>query len=133
MISLDSGVLIALLDGADEHHDAAVGLFRRHLDEPMTIGPINLAEVLVRAAGAGRDDEVVAAIDALGIVTTPLPADAAVRLARLRARTSATMPDCCVLLTTQQTSARLASFDARLLAGAEKLGIATVASPPTGH
>lgn len=126
MIALDAGVLIALLDGDDAHHEAAVALFTTQIDEAMTISPINLAEVLVRAAAAGRDDELLAAIESLGISVTPLPVDAAARLARLRARSTTTMPDCCALLAAQQNSGRLATFDQRLRAAAERLGLTVV-------
>ena len=45
VIALDSGVLVALFDAHDAHHAAAEELFTTHVSEPMTIGPITLAEV----------------------------------------------------------------------------------------
>jgi predicted DNA-binding protein (UPF0278 family) len=33
------------------------------------------------------------------------------------------MPDCCVLLAAQDTAARVAAFDERLIRGAEQLGL----------
>lgn len=74
-------------------------------------GPINQAEGLVRAARENRDQRMLADLRALGITTTALPDDAATRLARLRASTRSKMPGCCVLLTAEQTSARVATFD----------------------
>lgn len=126
MIVLDAGVLIALFDAHDPHHDAAEAIFAAHPTEPMTISPINQAEVLVRAARENRDHQMVADLRALGVNTTPLPDDAATRLARLRAHTGAKMPDCCVLLTAEQTSARVATFDERLKKAAEALGLDVV-------
>lgn len=126
MIALDAGVLIALFDANDVHHEAAESLFAAHSTEPMTIGPINQAEVLVRAARENRDQQMLADLRALGITTTALPDDAATRLARLRASTRSKMPDCCVLLTAEQTSARVATFDEGIKESARSIGLAVV-------
>lgn len=123
MIALDSGVLIALFDANDAHHAAAEALFTSHASEPMTIGPVNLAEVLVRAARENCDQAMLTDLRALNVTTTPLPDDAATRLARLRATTRSKMPDCCVLLTAEQTSARIATFDEGLKESARALGL----------
>ncbi len=123
MIALDAGVLIALLDAGDDHHEQAEALFTTHVDEPMTIGPINQAEVLVRAAREGRDQQLVADLAALEVTVTALPEDCGIRLARLRAQTGATMPDCCVLLTALQVGADIATFDTRLATAATDLGL----------
>jgi len=101
----------------------AGSLFAAHIDEKSTIGPVSQAEVLVRAAREGRDEEMASDIDALGIAVTPMPTDAGRRLAKLRAATAAKMPDCCVLLTAQQADASVATFDDRLRRAAEGLGI----------
>lgn len=127
MIALDAAVLIALFDANDAHHAAAETLFAANPTEPMTIGPINQAEVLVRAARENRDQQMLADLRSLGIETTALPDDAGLRLARLRAHTGAKMPDCCVLLTAEQTSARVATFDDRLANAATSLGLDLVA------
>lgn len=126
MIALDAAVLIALFDANDAHHDAAEALFAANPTEPMTIGPINQAEVLVRAARENRDQQMLADLRALDIATTPLPDDAATRLARLRASTRSKMPDCCVLLTAEQTSARVATFDDGLKESARSIGLGVV-------
>ncbi|WP_311966373.1 PIN domain-containing protein [Arsenicicoccus cauae] len=119
-------MLIALFDANDAHHAAAEALFTIHASEPMTIGPINLAEVLVRAARENRDREMLADLRALDVATTSLPDDAATRLARLRATTRSKMPDCCVLLTAEQTSARIATFDEGLKESARVLNLQIV-------
>lgn len=126
MIALDAAVLIGLFDANDVHHAAAEALFAANLTEPMTIGPINQAEVLVGAARENRDQQMLADLRALGVTTTALPDDAATRLARLRASTRSKMPDCCVLLTAEQTSARVATFDEGLKASARSLGLEVV-------
>jgi predicted nucleic acid-binding protein len=115
-------VLIGLFDANDAHHDEAESLIRAHIGEAMTIGPVNHAEVLVRAAREGREDSMVADIRSLGITVTALPDDAGPRLARLRASTGAKMPDCCVLLTAEQTNGIVATFDDRLRKIADGLG-----------
>lgn len=120
---LDAGVVIALLDAHDTHHAQARALFTAYADEPLTMGPINQAEVLVRAAREGRDEQMVADLTALGISITALPDDCGVRLARLRAQTRAKMPDCCVLLTALQSGASVSTFDARLADVATDLGL----------
>lgn len=127
MIALDAGVLIALFDANDAHHASAEELFASNPTEPMTIGPVNQAEVLVRAAREQRDQQMLADLRALGVTTTALPDDAGPRLARLRAHTGTKMPDCCVLLTAEQTSARIATFDHRLADAAKVLGLELVA------
>lgn len=114
MIVLDAGVLIALFDAEDAHHSDAERIFTSHIDQPMMLSPLTLAEVLVRAARDGVESRMDADIRALGISTTPLPDDAGIRLARLRAHTGSTLPDCCVLLTAEQTNARIATFDTQL-------------------
>jgi hypothetical protein len=53
----------------------------------------------------------------------PLPDDAPVRLAELRARSALTMPGCCVLLAAQQMTAMVTTLDARLAAVATREGI----------
>ncbi len=126
MIVLDAGVVIALLDAHDLHHAQAKACFIAHADEPMTMNPINQAEVLVRAARECRDEQMVADLHALGMHTTTLPDDCGVRLARLRAQTRAKMPDCCVLLTALQTDASIATFDTRLAHAAANLGLTIV-------
>jgi predicted nucleic acid-binding protein len=88
--------------------------------------PINLAEILVRAAQRGREMELMADVDAIGVRVVPLPDDAPLRLARLRASTGIKMPDCCALLTAEQTGSRLASFDDKLRTAALGRGIALV-------
>ncbi|MFT3886630.1 MAG: type II toxin-antitoxin system VapC family toxin [Arachnia sp.] len=126
VIALDAGVLIAVLDASDVHHTAAVALLTENVDDELFIGPVTLAEILVRAAQQGREGELLADIEALDLHVVPLPDDAALRLARLRASSGAKMPDCCVLLTAEQTGSRLASFDERLRAAAAHRGITLV-------
>ena len=47
MIVLDASVLIAYLDGSDDHHEAAERLLAAAIDDDLGVNPLTLAEVLV--------------------------------------------------------------------------------------
>jgi predicted nucleic acid-binding protein len=126
MLVLDASVLIGLLNESDPHHTQALRLFETNSDRALLMNPVTKGEFLVNPARAGRLDEGVALLDALGISEVPFGADAAVRLASLRAQTGSTMPDCCVLLAAQQARADIATFDDRLRRSAERLGITVI-------
>jgi predicted nucleic acid-binding protein len=119
VIVLDASVLIAFLDGEDNHHAAAEQLLTEAIDDDLAVNSLTLAEVLVAPARDGRLDPVLAALHALEIQELPFPADTAVRLAQLRATTGLKMPDCCVLLAAEDAAATVASFDERLARTAE--------------
>ena len=114
MIVLDASVLIAYLDGDDEHHTRAVALLAREIDDDFGINSLTLAEVLVVPARDDRMDEVRATLEALEIRELPLLPGAAVALAQLRVATKLKLPDCCVLLAARDAGGRLASFDDQL-------------------
>lgn len=126
MIVLDAGVVIALLDPDDAHHESAHELVRTHLDDDLLINPINLAEALVRPAQTGRLSLTLSTLTNLGLTATDLPPQPAARLAEIRAATGSKMPDCCALLTAEQEGAMLATFDLRLQASARLLGVPLV-------
>jgi predicted nucleic acid-binding protein len=123
VIVLDASVLIAYLDAEDAQHQQAESLLEREIDDEFAVNPLTLAEVLVGPSRTGRLDAARTAIRELEVAEQPFPADTAVRLARLHADTGLRMPDCCVLLAAQDTAARVAAFDERLLRGAEQLGL----------
>ncbi|MGL5909117.1 MAG: type II toxin-antitoxin system VapC family toxin [Phycicoccus sp.] len=111
MITLDAGVVIAHLQPHDVHHATAGELLRSSADDELLIHPLTLAEVLVGGVRAGRGDEMLADLDAIGIrATDPRPGEA-LRLARLRVETGLRMPDCCVLDTALVSGSTLATFD----------------------
>lgn len=126
MIVVDAGVPIALFDVRDAHHEAAVALFTEHLDASFGISPVTEAEVLVRAAREGLEERMLTDLRGLGIELVPLPVDAGIQLARLRAGSGAKMPDCCVLLAAQQTGAHVATFDASLASAASRTGLSVL-------
>lgn len=123
MIVLDASVLIAYLDAEDAQHEAAETLLAREIDDDFAANPLTVAEVLVGPSRTGRLDAARSALRGLEVVEQPFPVETAVRLARLRADTGLRMPDCCVLLAAQDSAARIAAFDDRLVRAAESLGL----------
>ncbi|MBS1844563.1 MAG: PIN domain-containing protein [Actinobacteria bacterium] len=126
MIVLDASVLIAHLDERDTHHERARRLLTDTGAEPLGASTITLAETLVAPARRGRLDDVLAALDRLGVTEVPLGDGAPAQLARLRAETGCKLPDCCVLLATRETGGAVASFDSALIDAANTLGLSTV-------
>lgn len=126
MIVLDARVLIAYLDGEDEHHAAAEALLTQAIDDDLAANSLTLAEVLVVPVRDGRLDPVQAALRDLEVQELPFPVDTAVRLAQLRATTGLRMPDCCVLLAAEDAAASVASFDERLAQAAEDRNLAVL-------
>jgi len=124
LIVADANALIAHLDRADVHHERAVALLLDGADLPLGASLLTVAEVLVGPARAGRLADARAALETLGLCGLPFGADAADRLARLRAETQLRLPDCGVLLAAQENGAQaIVTFDARLAATAGRLGI----------
>lgn len=119
MIVLDASVLIAYLDGSDEHHVAAETLLAEAIDDDLGVNPLTLAEVLVVPIREGRLRAVQNALHDLEVDELRFPPDTAARLAELRVSTGLKMPDCCLLLTAEDSGAAVASFDERLVRAAE--------------
>jgi predicted nucleic acid-binding protein len=123
VIVLDAGVLIGYLDADDAHHDRAVSLLAREVDDDFAVNLLTLAEILVAPTRTGRRDAVLGILDDLEVRTLHFPTGSAVTLAQLRAETRLKMPDCCVLLSALDHQARLTSFDNRLITAARAYGI----------
>jgi predicted nucleic acid-binding protein len=128
VIALDASVVIAHLASHDVHHAAASRFFREHLDDDFIVHTLNLTEIMVGPVRAGREAAASHGIAMLGIIEW-VPPPGAERLARLRVESGLKLPDACVLDAALQTGAALASFDTRLLAAAEAMGV--VALRPT--
>lgn len=126
MIVLDANVLIAYLDGDNVHHDRATELLRREVDDDFGLNSLTLAEVLVAPTRSGQMVTATAFIRDLEIQELPLLAGSAGRLAELRADTGLKMPGCCVLLSAEMSSSRVASFDERLTREAAARGLQIV-------
>jgi predicted nucleic acid-binding protein len=123
VIIVDASVLIAHLDGRDAQHELAVERLVATAGNTIGCSSITLAEIFVGPARSSRLDAALEAIALLGVRDIPVPADAAVRLAALRARTNLKLPDCCVLLAAQDERATaILTFDARLGQAATDLG-----------
>jgi predicted nucleic acid-binding protein len=126
VIAVDASVIIAHLDADDAQHDKAVERLLELAEQPLGCSPITLAEILVAPARSGRLDPARQVIADLGVAEIVLPADAAPRLASLRAETNLKLPDCCVLLAAQVANADLVlTFDDRLAREASRLGFGT--------
>ncbi|MGQ0464751.1 MAG: type II toxin-antitoxin system VapC family toxin [Sporichthyaceae bacterium] len=123
MIVLDASFLIAYLSHRDAHHARAAELMGTPELLGCTASEITWAEVLVSAARAGRAAEVNAAL-AQVVEVAPLPEDAHVKLAVLRAETGLKMPDCCAILVAESTRSGIATFDGPLAKAGRARGIA---------
>jgi predicted nucleic acid-binding protein len=130
VIVLDANVLIAHFNDSDRHHSRAQSLLEGHNNEPWGVSSVTLAEVLVYPVRAGCLAEAEAALVELDVQEVPLGSGAPGLLAEMRAEAGLKMPDCCILLAAQNNEATLATFDARLISAAGKLGIAVVSGDP---
>lgn len=126
MIVLDTSVIIAYLDGEDEHHERAEHLFANEIDDDFGANSLTLAEVFVAPTRANRLDEARTALRDLEVEELALPSDTAVKLAKLQAATGLKMPDCCVLLAAEHIHGRVATFDDRLARAAGTRNLETV-------
>lgn len=126
MIVLDASVVIAHFAAHDEHHAAATGFFRTHLDDEFAMHSLTLTEVLVGPIRAGREVFIEQQLARLAIREWMPRAGSASRLARLRVETGLKLPDCCVLDAAMSTEARLATLDAALARAASSVGVATI-------
>ena len=114
MITLDAGLVIAHLQPRDPHHAAATAYLREHADQPLLIHSLNLAEVLVGGVRAGRGQELLDDLHAIGLrVAVPHDGES-LRLAALRVETGLKLPDCCALDTALASESMLATFDEHL-------------------
>lgn len=123
MIVVDAGVLIAHLD---PNHDARVRAFKLLNSagtEDFGVSPLTLAEVLAKTVRERQDVARRGDLRAIGVVEVPFGPNAGLRLARLRAETDLTMPDCCVLLAAEDGDATaILTMEERLRAQAVRLG-----------
>jgi predicted nucleic acid-binding protein len=127
MIVLDASILIAHLDASDSHHDRAEVLLANSGNEDLITSVVTLAEVLVGPSRSGIVDRALIALEQLGVTAVAIEPTGALRLALLRTETGLKLPDCCLLLTAEQTDAALASFDLRLAAAARDRGVRVTA------
>ena len=116
LIAVDASVLIGWLDDRDAHHLDAIDVLSSV--DRFVVHPLTLAEVLVHPARSGRERDVVARLEAIGMMVSSRPLDP-VELARLRVATRLKMPDCVVLACAQAHALGVATFDEALRRVAE--------------
>jgi predicted nucleic acid-binding protein len=126
VILLDASVLIGHFEPADAHHARAGALLKTHLIDSFAASVITLAEVYTGAARSGQAQRLNELLQQLEIDELGLPAGAALRLGELRAATNLKMPDCCVLFTAEHHGAAIATFDDKLAARADDIGVSVV-------
>ena len=124
MITLDACMVIAHLEPRDLRHLEATSYLREHADERFLMHSLNLAEVLVGGARAGRGQEMLDDLHAIGIRVADRAEGESLRLAHLRAESGLRLPDCCALDTAlTSNSSTLATFDDNLSKVARKRGL----------
>ena len=124
MIALDASVIIAHLNRADPHHEAATEILLGGAPGRMLVHTMTLAEVLVGGVRIGQGASMRDDLHSAGIVVAPSDGDEPLRLAELRVSTGMKLPDCCVLDVAIRNRAALATFDATLAEAAHKQGVA---------
>lgn len=131
MITLDASVVVAHLSPRDPHHEQATAYLLQSRTEDFCMHSLNLAEVLVGGARAGRGQEMLDDLFAIGIRVAQHPDGEALRLANLRASSGLKLPDCCALDTALLTGSTLATFDEHLAQAARQRRIAVAPAPGT--
>lgn len=92
---IDAGVLIALLDPADAHHDWSVRTLRSLGPGRLTVSALTLAEAIVHPAMAGVVPAALASLTRLGISVLAVAEADVLPLAELRASSRLRMPPYC--------------------------------------
>lgn len=114
MITLDASMVIAHLQPRDAHHASATAYLHGHADQPLLIHSLNLAELLVGVVRAGRGQELLDDVHAIGLRVAVQHDGEPLRLAALRVETGLKLPACCALETALASESTLATFDERL-------------------
>lgn len=114
---LDAGVVIALLDAADAHHDRVVDDVEAadRAGRPLLLPASAYSEALVAFARADRLGAARDALASMGISVAPLSATMAETAAELRARhPRLRLPDAIVLACARELGGALLTYDRRL-------------------
>lgn len=126
VLALDASAIISLLDAGDAHHEAVTTVISNHPGVRLIAHPLTIAESLVHADRAGVATAASAAMAGIGLDAAAVDERAPLRFARLRNSTRLRMPDCCVLDAALERDAALVTFDDRLAAAAQALGLETL-------
>lgn len=129
MITLDASLVIAHLNPHEPHHQAADAYLRASAGEQLLIHSMNLAEILVGGVRAGRGQEMLSDLHAIGIRVAEHDTDEPLRLATLRVTCGLKLPDCCALDTALTTKSTLATFDDALAKAARTRHVAVAPGP----
>lgn len=123
MIVFDAGVLIAHLNETDAFHRAARDFFDEFEEFDFGANVVTIAECLVRPAQLGHASQTEAKLDRLHLIRLDLPAEAAARVADIRAHAKLKMPDAIVLYTAEREGVELVTTDAALARAAGERGV----------
>ena len=126
MITLDTSVLLALLNRDDPHAGSAQVILSAY-QPPFFAHEINVAETLVRAIG--HEVELRAIADFYEEFFTIIGSNGlrgARRIAAIRSVSSLKIPDCCPIDVALESTQVLATFDRKLAEKARGLGLEVV-------
>ena len=123
VVVLDTSALIALVSSSDPHHKWALEMFRDTASFDLQMTALSQAEALVHPARNGKLDKLLKTFSALGLVVTSFDSSDASKLATLRATTTLTMSDACVLLQAMKVKGSIATTDNQLAQAAKSKGV----------
>jgi predicted nucleic acid-binding protein len=120
---IDAGLVIALLDADDAHHEWAARVLRTLGPGRLKISVLTLAEAIVHPVMAGQGERALAAVRRLEVDVTTLTDADVLPLAELRAASKLRMPDAVVLHAAMRASTAIATTDRRLACAAVAAGL----------
>lgn len=120
---LDAGVVVALLDADDAHHEWSVRVLRALGPGRLKIPVLTLAEAIVHPAMAGRGESALTAVRRLEVDVIALTGADVLSLAQLRAASKLRMPEAVVLHAATHASTAIATTDRRLAGVAVAAGL----------
>jgi predicted nucleic acid-binding protein len=123
IITLDAGVIIAMLNEQDTHHEWATRLLIDCSEADFVMPALTYAECLIRPTQADQVHGFLSNIAGLGLRIVDLTAQGAFGVARVRAETKLRMPDAVVLSTALDESAWIATTDKVLAQAARSQGV----------
>lgn len=124
-IVIDASVLIALVNGDDEHHDWAVKFFTETVADELVMSALSLAEALVHPERAGKTSEFLRGIRGLELDIGEITRETALQLASVRATSGLKMPDAAVLQLALERKAGVSTLDVQLADQSRAHGLAT--------
>lgn len=133
VVVLDASVLIAFFESSDPFHSRAIQIVMAATErgDHLVANELTVAEFLVAPARSDIVERAEARLSELGVGRRDFPASFAPRLATIRHRARVKLPDAAVILTAVDAAeagtgpVSVATFDARLRAGAATYGIAS--------